>query len=382
MFGSVFNTDKVAQQDQPMFFGETLNIARYDIQRLPVFEKLTDTQHSFFWRPVEVNLTKDIIDFKDLSEAEKHIFIKNIAYQTMLDSVQGRAPFLAFLPWISLPELEVCVTAWGFFESIHSRSYSYILQNLYSDPTPVFESIIEDTNILDRAKSVIHYYNDFVEYSDWFRVLGEGTHTINSLSVNESTTITLSKREMMKKLYLALVSVYVLEAVRFYVSFACSFAFGQLGKMTGNAKIIKFIARDEAQHLAITTNIIRLLQKGKDGEEWAQVISESEEIATQLFVEAVEQEKEWARYLFQHGSIIGLNETLLCMYVEHIAGKRMRNIGLKSLYQIPTNPLGWMSDWLDSGDEQVAPQETEITSYLVGAVDSKINEDALDNIEL
>lgn len=379
---TVFNVNKTDTINQPMFFGDALNIARYDIQKYPKFEQLTDKQHSFFWRPTEVNLSKDIQDFKNLTDTEKHIFVKNIAYQTMLDSVQGRAPFLAFVPWVSLPELEVCINAWSFFESIHSRSYSYILKNIYADPSPVFSTIIDDENILNRAKTVVNFYDDFVNYSDYYKILGEGNHTLKNNDTGTETKISLNLYDLKKKLYLALISVYALEAIRFYVSFACSFAFGQLGKMTGNAKIIKFIARDEAQHLAITTNIIKYLQQGKEGDEWVQITNECEDDAIAIFTEAVNEEIRWAQYLFKDGSIVGLNDKLLTMYVEHIAQKRMRNIGLKGNYNQQSNPLGWMNDWLDSSNEQVAPQETEISSYLIGGVDNNINENFFDNIEL
>jgi ribonucleoside-diphosphate reductase beta chain len=370
---SVFNVNKTDTVLQPMFFGDTLNIARYDIQKYAKFEQLTDKQHGFFWRPTEINVSKDITDFKNLTEVEKHIFIKNIAYQTMLDSVQTRAPFLAFLPFVSLPELEVCITTWAFFESIHSRSYSYILQNLYSDPSIVFSTIIDDENILNRAKTVIKFYDDFVEYSDWYKLFGFGTFTVSDSESLTVKTVTITQKELYTKLYLALISVYVLESIRFYVSFACSFAFGQLGKMTGNAKIIKLIARDEAQHVAITTNIIRNFQRGKEGDYWVQITEECHDTAIGIFEQAVDQESEWAKYLFKDGSIVGLNDTLLTMYLKHTAQKRMRNIGLKGNYNVPTNPLGWMNDWLDSGDEQYAPQETENPNYIVGGINNNID---------
>lgn len=378
---SVFNVNKTDTVLQPMFFGDTLNIARYDIQKYTKFEQLTDKQHGFFWRPTEINVSKDSADFKNLSDVEKHIFIKNIAYQTMLDSVQTRAPFLVFLPFVSLPELEVCITTWAFFESIHSRSYSYILQNLYSDPSVVFSTIMDDDNILNRAKTVVKYYDDFVEYSDWYQVLGFGSFTIDDGKGN-TKTITIEKEALYKKLYLALVSVYVLESIRFYVSFACSFAFGQLGKMTGNAKIIKLIARDEAQHVAITTNIIRNLQRGGEGDFWVKITEECHDTAIEIFEQAVEQESEWAKYLFKDGSIIGLNDTLLTMYVQHTAQKRMKNIGLKGSYNVPTNPLGWMNDWLDSGDEQYAPQETENPNYIVGGINNNIDNSVFSEFSL
>lgn len=374
---SVFSKKKVDFTTQPMFFGAEPNIARYDVQRYSIFEKLTDQQLSFFWRPDEVDLTKDARDFKRLEEHEKFIFLSNLKYQILLDSVQGRSPNIALLPFISIPELEVCVETWSFFETIHSRSYTHIIRNIMSDPADVFDVILDDEKILARAESVTHYYNDFIEYANWYQMLGVGKHMVN----NEEIVITT--KELKRKLYLTLISVFILEGIRFYVSFACSFAFAELDKMEGNAKVISFIARDEALHLGITTNIIRNFMNNKeDDTEMMKIIEETEEEVYQMFEDAVQQEKEWAEYLFKDGSMIGLNAQLLCSYVEWIANKRMRSLGLKGPYDQPTNPLSWTQYWLSSKEKQVAPQETEIESYLVGAIDNDVKDDTFGDFSL
>lgn len=353
---TVFNSKSVDPSSQYMFFGEKLGSARYDSMRYPIFDKLTRTQNSFFWQPEEISLTKDHADFKDLSPAERHIFTKNISYQILLDSVQERSPVLAFLPWVSCPELEPCILTWSYFEAIHARSYQYILQNVFNDPTQIFDSITEDQEIMRRAEAVTRYYDEFIDYSNRYKS-GQG-----------------NLRQLKERFYLALVSVYALEAIRFYVSFACSFSFAQLGKMTGNGRIIKLIARDESQHMGITMNIIRNYQRGKDDPEMAEIAEQYQNQVAEIFEEVIEQERQWARYLFRDGSIIGLNEDMLCKYVEHIAGKRLRSIGVKNRYERSPNPFTWISQWLEGENTQVAPQEAEIVDYRIGSIDSNVNE--------
>jgi ribonucleoside-diphosphate reductase beta chain len=374
---SVFSHKKVDFTTQPMFFGEEPNVARYDVQKYSAFEKLTDQQLSFFWRPDEFDLMKDARDFKKLEPHEKFIFLSNLKYQILLDSVQGRSPNIALLPFVSIPELEVCIETWSFFETIHSRSYTHIIRNIMSDPSDVFDVILDDEKILARASSVTQYYNDFIKYGKWYELLGAGTHTINGEKLEIST------KELKRKLYLTLMSVYILEGIRFYVSFACSFAFAELDKMEGNAKIISFIARDEALHLGITTNILRNYINDKENDkEMSAVVKECEEEVYQMFADAVQEEKDWAKYLFKDGSIIGLNDQLLCSYVEYMANKRMRSLGLKGPYDQPNNPLSWTQYWLSSKEKQVAPQETEIESYLIGAIENDIKEDTFDGFDL
>jgi ribonucleoside-diphosphate reductase beta chain len=356
---TVFNTQNIDLHNQYMFFGEKLGSARYDQVKYPIFDKLTRTQNSFFWQPEEISLTKDHSDFKDLTAAERHIFTKNISYQILLDSVQERSPVLAFLPWISSPELEPCILTWCYFEAIHARSYQYILQNIFNDPTVVFDGINQDQEIMIRARSVTQYYDDFIDYSNRYRVQG------GDLSV------------LKEKFFLALVSVYALESIRFYVSFACSFAFAQLGKMTGNGRIIKLIARDESQHMGITMNIIRNYQRGKDDPELYEIAKRLEPTIEQIFEETIEQERQWAKYLFKDGPILGLNEDMLKIYIEHIAGKRMRSIGIRNRYEKINNPFTWINQWLEGETTQVAPQEAEIVDYRIGNFDSDINDQEL-----
>lgn len=374
---SIFNKEKVDFLKQPMFFGEDPNLARYDVQTYPIFEKLTKKQHSFFWTPEEVDISKDIRDFKRLQDHEKFIFTENLSYQILLDSVQGRAPSIAFLPFISLPELEVCVQAWDFFETIHSRSYTYIIRNLYSNPSKFFDKIITNEKILERAQTVTERYDDFIDYGSWYKLLGFGDHVVNGKEIN------INSRELKKKLYLTLASVYILEGIRFYVSFACSFAFAELDIMEGNAKIIELIARDEAQHLAITLNIIKNLKKSTDSE-FKDVIQECESQVYKMFEQAVDQEKMWAEHLFKDGSIIGLNAKLLGDYVEYRANNCMANLELKKAYDQKNNPLSWTLPYLGNKKmkKQVAPQETEITSYLVGIIENDVNVDDFSGFEL
>lgn len=383
---TVFNQANTDLLNQPMFFGDSPNIARYDVQKYSIFEKLTDTQHSFFWRPEEVDLTKDQRDYKTLEAHEKHIFLSNLKYQILLDSVQGRSPFIALMPFISLPELEVCVGAWGFFEQIHSRSYTHIIRNIVHNPSEIFDTILDDEKIIERARSVTAYYDDFINYSQHYKLFGYGQHTVNSSRdgnvIDSVVKITITERELKKKLYLALMSIYILEGIRFYVSFACSFAFAELDKMEGNAKIISLIARDEFQHLAIVQNILKNYRLKEQDQEMIMIMDECEHEVYAMIDAAVTQEKEWGEYLFKDGSIIGLNEKLLSSYVEFIANQRLKSIGLKQQYHQPTNPLSWTDNWLQSKKKQVAPQETEINSYIVGGIDMAVKDDEFKDFSL
>ncbi len=374
---STFNQTKNDQLKEPMFFGQSVNVSRYDQQKHPIFESLIEKQLSFFWRPEEVDVSMDRAQYMALPEHEKHVFISNLKYQTLLDSVQGRSPNVAFLPIISIPELETWVETWSFSETIHSRSYTHILRNIVNDPSIIFDDIVENEEILKRATAVTCYYDDLIKAVNDYHRLGEGAHTI------DGETVVVSLREIKKKLYLCMMSVNVLEAVRFYVSFACSFAFAERDLMTGNAGIIRLIARDEALHLNGTQHIINLWRNGKDDPEMAEIAKELEQDAFNLFKDAAEQEKEWASYLFKDGSMIGLNKEILCEYVEFITNQRMKAVGLSMAYTNKTsNPLPWMNGWLSSDNVQVAPQEQEISSYLVGQIDSDINADDLGDFEL
>jgi ribonucleoside-diphosphate reductase beta chain len=361
---------------EPMFLGQSVNVARYDQQKYEVFEKLIEKQLSFFWRPEEVDVSKDKIDYAALPEHEKHIFISNLKYQTLLDSIQGRSPNVAFLPLVSLPELETWIETWSFSETIHSRSYTHIIRNIVNDPSVVFDDIVQNEEILKRATDIAAYYDKLIKLSQAFHLLGEGNHQI------DGEVVEVTKREIKKALYLCMVSVNVLEAIRFYVSFACSFAFAERNVMEGNAKIIRLIARDEALHLNSTQHILKIMHAGKDDPEMAEIAKECKQTAIDIFVKAAEQEKEWAKYLFKDGSMIGLNEHILCQYVEYITNERMKSVNFESPYAEITNPLPWMKNWLESDAVQVAPQEVEVSSYLVGQIDSSIDEDEFLDFDL
>ena len=374
---STFSKNPNDPLTEPMFFGQPVNVARYDQQKYIAFENLIEKQISFFWRPEEVDLSRDRIDYANLPEHEKHIFISNLKYQTLLDSIQGRSPNVGFLPLVSIPELETWIETWAFFETIHSRSYTHIIRNIVNDPSVVFDDIVQNEYILARAEDIACYYDDLIEYTQYFNLLGEGTHTVNG------KTVEVSLHELKKKLYLCLMCVNVLEAIRFYVSFACSFAFAERELMEGNAKIIKLIARDEALHLTITQHMLNLMRGGSEGAEWAQIAQDLQQECFDLFVKAAEQEKEWASYLFKDGSMIGLNKEILAQYVEYITNLRMQAVGLPAGFEGATqNPIPWINAWLSSDNVQVAPQEVEISSYLIGQIDSEVSADDLGDFEL
>ena len=366
MSKSVFNKDKgIDTTKQQMFFGPDLGVQRYDTMKYPIFDKLTQQQLGYFWRPEEVSLQKDRNDYLELRPEQKFIFTSNLKYQTMLDSVQGRGPCLAFLPFVSLPELEGAIVAWDFMETIHSRSYTYIIKNLYSDPSEVFDTIIEDEKIKARAKSVTQTYDDLIH-----------------MGYQWATEKKVDMYELKKRLYLAMVSVNILEGLRFYVSFACSFAFGELKKLEGSAKIISFIARDESQHLAMSQRIINNWKDVEKDSDFTKIIKETDKQVYKMYDEAVQEEKRWATYLFSKGSMIGLSEKLLHQFVEYMANRRMRAIQLTPAYDQKTNPLPWTDHWLNSKGTQNAPQETEIESYVIGGIKQDVKKDQFRKFKL
>lgn len=373
---TTFNQKSTNPLKEPMFFGNPVNVARYDQQKHSIFEKLIEKQISFFWRPEEVDVSKDRLDFQSLTDSEKHIFISNLKYQTLLDSIQGRSPNIAFLPIISLPELETWVETWSFFETIHSRSYTHILRNLFTDPSDIFEDIVVNEEIKRRAGDISKYYDDLIFLTQLWQTQGEGTHVVDGISY------LVNLRELKKKLFLCMNSVNALEAIRFYVSFACTFAFAERELMEGNSKIIRLIARDENLHLSSTQHVLNIWAKGKDDPEMAEIAIELQDEAKAIFMQAVEQEKQWAGYLFEQGSMIGLNKEILCQYVEYIANHRMSAIGMGQPFDVTSNPLPWMNNYLNSDNVQVAPQESEISSYLVGQIDAEVSAEDFGDFDL
>ena len=363
---TVFNREDIDFTKEPMFFGEDQNVQRYDVFKYPQFDKLNQTMLGYFWRPEEVSLQKDRADYASFRPEQKHIFTSNLKYQTLLDSVQGRGPCLSFLPYVSNPELEGCIVTWDFFETIHSRAYTHIMKNVYSDPTEVFDTILNDQEILKRAVSVTENYDRFSEMAQDYTVKGKGDID-----------------ELKKQLYLAMVNVNLLEGLRFYVSFACTFAFGELKLMEGSAKILSLIARDEATHLNLSTHVIKAWQKGDD-KEMTKVMKGLDKTVIDMFKKCVEEEKAWAKHLFKDGSIIGLNEKLLGQYVEWICNKRLRALGYDPIYDIPAsqNPLPWTQHWLSSKGMQVAPQETEVESYIVGGIKQDVKKGQFSKFKL
>lgn len=375
---TVFNTNVVDVKKQPMFFGQPLGVQRFDVAKYPVFEKLKEQQNGFFWSPKEVSLQKDRGDYQTLSPHQKHIYTSNLKYQIMLDSVQGRAPGMAFMPYCSLPELEGCMNSWQFFESIHSTSYTYIIKNVYSNPSEVLDDIVINDKILERAKTVTESYDDFINTAQHYGISNDWKHALEGVEYAQ-----MSLNDVKRKLYRAVANVNILEGIRFYVSFACSFAFGENKLMEGSAKIISLIARDENQHLAITQNILNKWKEGDDPE-MKQIAKEEEEWVYTMFKRAVDEEKRWAEYLFKDGSMIGLSVRNLQDYVEWIANRRMKAVGLKQVYDIAAknNPLPWTQHWISSKGLQVAPQETEVESYIIGGIKQDVKKDTFAGFQL
>lgn len=363
---SLFNVNnKKSNLDCNIFLDNDNNgvtLARFEHIKYPRIQKLREIQEGFFWRPQEIELTKDQRDFKSLNDAQKHIFCSNLEFQTLLDSTQSRAPTQLFSALTSLPEVEHFCTAWAFAESIHSFSYTWIIRNIFANPSEVFDKILITPEILERANAINKYYDDLYHFSQYVEVHGyDSAHT---------------KYEHKKKIWLALITANILEGIRFYVSFACSWAFAEQKLMVGNADIIKLICRDENVHLGFTQYMIRTLQT--DDLDFAKIAEETKDECTEMFLDAIRQEKEWAKYLFQHGSMLGLSEDILGQYVDYIAKRRMEKVGFKLPYNVPTaNPLPWTESWISGKDVQTANQENESTSYIIGVVDKSMDKDTI-----
>jgi ribonucleoside-diphosphate reductase beta chain len=377
---TVFNSTNVDTTKEKMFFGQPLGVQRYDVHKYPAFYRLTQDQLGAFWRPEEFPLQKDRTDYLKLSPYQKHIFTSNLKYQIMLDSVQGRGPGMAFIPYCSLPELESCMIAWQFMEMVHSYSYTYIIKNVYtSNPSEVFDHIIDDEKILERASSVTASYDDFINSAQHY-----GSSELWKFN-NEGVPLGQQELyELKRKLYRAVMNVNILEGIRFYISFACSFAFGERELMEGSAKIISKIALDERLHLFLTQNILTKWKNGSDDPDMKKIAEEEEPIAYEMFKRVVEEEQNWSKYLFRDGSMIGLNDKLLCNYIEWIANRRMKAIGLKPIYDVPikNNPLPWTEKWLNSRNEQVPPQEENISSYVVGGIKQDVSANSFADFKL
>lgn len=363
---SVFNPQSVDYTKQPMFFGEALNLQRYDVFRYPVFDKLNQTMLGQFWRPEEISLQKDRSDYLLFRPEQKFIFTKNLSYQILLDSVQGRAPATVLQQICSNPELEGCLITWNFFEAIHSRAYTHIIKNLYPNPAEIFDSVMQDSQIIKRAGSVTKHYDALHEAIQRYYLLGEG-----------------SLYELKKQLYRTVISINALEGIRFYLSFATTFAFAENKQVEGSAKNISLIARDEGQHLAIGQHIIKNWQKGDD-EEMQEIMPTMKDEVIEIYAQVIDEEKEWAKYLFSEGSIIGLNEKLGCDYIEYMAGRRLKalNVETHPFTKIKNNPLPWTQHWLSSSGVQVAPQESEVESYLVGSINANVDISKFSKFEL
>jgi ribonucleoside-diphosphate reductase beta chain len=374
---SVFNINNKNHHTSALAFLDpngSSPIQRYDVLKYRQFEKLTEKQNGFFWQPQEIDVLRDAKDFKELTDHERHIFTSNLKRQILLDSVQGRSPNLAFLPLATIPELETWIQTWSFNETIHSRSYTHIIRNVYSDPSAVFDQLTEIPEILDCAIDISKYYDDLIEYAGYYRLLGYGIHEVNH------QTVTIDRYELKKKLWLCLNSVNALEGIRFYVSFACSWAFAELKKMEGNAKIIKLIARDENVHLGSTQTLLKLLPQ--DDPDYIHIKQETHAECEAMFLAAAAQEKAWAHYLFKDGSMIGLNEVLLGQYVDWLTCKRMAAVGLQCHIKTGSNPLPWTQKWIAGAEVQVAPQETEISSYVIGGTKQDVDQNTFKGFSL
>ena len=350
---TVLNKKNVPVQERIMFLGPDLSLQRYDQFKYPKFFDLWELQESYRWHPQRIDLSKDRTDFEKLTDIERFVFESNIKWQTMTDSSLSRS-IHKISEYITNPELELCCGAWASLENTHSFSYTHIFKNVTKNATAFFDSILEDKEIMKRAFEINKSYDALLGETD----------------------------DIKQTIFDAIICTNITEGVSFYTSFICSFFFGYKGLMEGSAKIIGEIARDENLHVAITQNIIKNW-RNREEEGFQDVLAKNEDKIYELFRLAVNNEKEWANYLFSKGSLLGLNEEILHAYIEWLANTRLLSIGCKRLFDQKKNPVsGWSNRYFDSSAVQVAPQETEVESYLVGNANTKIDDDTFKDMVL
>ena len=341
-----------------------VTVQRFEEVRYPKIADFEATARGFFWQPEEISLTKDANDFKDASEAVKHIFTSNLLRQTALDSIQGRGPTQVFTPVCSLPELEALMFNWGFFESnIHSRSYSHIIRNIYSVPKDVFNTIHDTQEIVEMASSVGNYY--------------DALHQLNCFI--EVSPKSVSEESHVKAIWLALNASYALEAFRFMVSFATSLAMVENKIFMGNGNIISLILNDELLHKGWTAYLIN--QVVKDDSRFAQAKINCEQEVYAMYMDVIREEKAWADYLFKKGPVIGLNANILKDFVDYTAVGALKDVGIKYQNAAPkSTPIPWFTKHTNTSKKQSALQETESTNYVIGAMSNDIDYDSLPNL--
>ena len=340
-----------------------VTIQRFEEVKYPKVQKFEELARGFFWVPEEISLTKDKIDHKEASDAVKHIFTSNLLRQTALDSIQGRAPSQVFGPVCSIPELEALTLTWGFFEtSIHSKSYSHIIRNVYGVPKEEFNKIHNTKEIVDMASSVGRYY--------------EALHQLNCL---KETGREVKESDHIKAIWLALNASYALEAFRFMVSFATSLAMVENKIYIGNGNIISLILQDEILHTEWTAWLLN--QVVKEDPRFAQVAEECRGEVYAMYLDVIREEKSWADYLFMKGPVIGLNAQILKDFVDYTAFTRLKDIGVKYLEEHPkTNPIPWFNKHININKKQTALQESESTNYVIGVMSETVDYDELPNI--
>lgn len=337
-----------------------VTIQRFEEVKYNKLQKIEQTARGFFWVPEEVSLTKDAQDFKEASDAVKHIFTSNLLRQTALDSIQGRGPSQIFTPVISLPELEALVYNWTFFETnIHSRSYSHIIRNIYNVPKEVFNTIHDTEEIVSMASSVGKYYDDL--------------HRLNCLKeIGEK----IDETSHIKAIWLALNASYALEAFRFMVSFATSLAMVENKIFIGNGNIISLILQDELLHKEWTAWIIN--QVVKEDPRFARAKQEYEAEVYAMYMDVIREEKAWADYLFRKGPVIGLNANILKEFVDYTAFVGLKDIGIKYNQPAPkSTPIPWFNKHSDTSKKQTALQENESTNYVIGVMSDTIDYEEL-----
>lgn len=348
---SVFEIREAGLAKPQMFFDPsgTVDIQRYDIVKYPIFKKLTDNAEANFWRPGEINLSQDKLDYADFTVAENHFFTSNIQRQIVLDSVQGRAPSLCYLPVASDPWIESFINAWTFFEGIHSKSYTHIIENVYPDPSKVYDGMSKIHEILEVGNDVSKYYDELLRCQ---RELPYG-HIDTKVAF-----------------YNSMVATNALEQIRFHVSFAGTFSFGARDKMNGTCNIMTLIRQDESLHCGFTQNVLKLLPK--DDPDFVEIERRCKATAQEIYEAVYKQEKEWIKYLFLKGPILGITEQELNLYVDYLVAKSMLRMGLEVKFPYPKKePINWMRKFLNEGgdEDQPPPQEEELTSYQTGNID-------------
>lgn len=367
---SLYIPEKIDFTKEPMFLGSGKNTQRFDSMKYPFFDEKNEKMQGFDWAFNEAKLKTDYVDFNTkMTFADQFKYTKVLQKLIFLDSLQGRGILLTLGHIVSLPELENAMLVWEYFEGAkHSKTYTENLRGVYDDPARIFDESFEIPELMLLAKSISNPYNECYEL-----IIEMQYKIIKNLEITPEFMKAL-KKSVIK----LLVVINILEGVRFYSGFACIWALNKSqGFVEGTSKNLKFICRDENQHLALTQKMLQILRKVKE-EGFQEEYEEMRETIINLYKEAYYEEEAWIDYLFQHGSTIGLNAEISKQYLKYIINRRLKAIGENIIFSgFNENPIPWIESYINMDKNEVLPQEGEILNYITGGINKDVKVDTV-----